>query len=121
MTREKTTAGLKGSEIATGRIKPVASRSRFCRLGSADLLSNDFAVWDRVGATTENRVATLRVSEQIAVTISITRILPTVRFGEDSISCLTQNSTARTVYHAFFLDFATHHLNQPELRALPEE
>lgn len=86
MTRETTSVGLKGSEIATGGRRRVASRSRFCRLGSEDLLSKDLAVWDRVAATAENRVVKLRVSKHAAAMISITRILPTVRFGEDSIS-----------------------------------
>jgi len=86
MTREQTSAGVTRSEIAAGRTKRDASRSRFCRLGSADLLSKDLAVWDRVVETAENLVAKLNVSEQIDATISITRRLATVRFGEDSIS-----------------------------------
>ena len=66
----------------------MTSRSRFCRLGSEDRLSKDFAEWVRDWSETANRVARLSVSEQIAAMTKKLRNLPVLQFWDVSILIL---------------------------------
>jgi len=57
-------------KLALGASHRLASRSRCCRLGSAGRRSVDFTMYDEEVLGAQNRVATLRVTEQMAMMIN---------------------------------------------------